>query len=124
MSTFNCPKCNAPHYDTRLGYVSGCEHSPQRKCDACGGDFEPIDDHPGWLGCPSCWRAVVGSGGFTCPRCESHYFGRVMGEVDGVIVPLETVRCHGSSSGPLFYGDSRGRCGWRGVWPLPVPAPD
>lgn len=51
---------------------------------------------------------------FCCPKCGSPYFGRdvVEGE-DGKPMVLETVRCHGDSSGPKIYG----KCDWRGVWP-------
>jgi len=51
---------------------------------------------------------------FRCPKCGSPYFGRdvVEGE-DGKPMVLETVRCHGDSSGPKIYG----KCDWRGVWP-------
>lgn len=58
MSNFNCEICKAPHYDTRLGYLSGCVHGDQTHCDACKAAFEPVDDHPGWLACPKCWRSV------------------------------------------------------------------
>lgn len=49
---------------------------------------------------------------FTCPKCGGHYFGRDAGILDGDVVALDTVRCHGDSSG------GPRRCDWRGVWPL------
>lgn len=55
---------------------------------------------------------------FTCPLCGSHYFGReVVGDENLGAVVLETVRCHGDSSGGPRV------CGWRGVWP-PVESED
>lgn len=55
---------------------------------------------------------------FKCPKCGSPYFGRDMVRLGREVVPLPTVRCHGSSSGPIIYGDDRGVCPWRGVWPV------
>lgn len=55
---------------------------------------------------------------FTCPSCGSPYFGRDTAKRNGVPVSLKTVKCHGSSSGPIIYGDHLGQCPWRGVWPV------
>lgn len=55
---------------------------------------------------------------FKCPKCGSPYFGRDMGLLNGNVVALNTIKCHGSSSGPIIYGDHRGMCPWRGVWPV------
>lgn len=55
---------------------------------------------------------------FKCPKCGSPYFGRDMAHGNAGIMPLPTVKCHGSSSGPIIYGDYLGRCPWRGVWPV------
>lgn len=59
---------------------------------------------------------------FRCPQCGSPYFGREILELRENDFPvLGKYECHGSSSGPIVYGDERGRCSWRGDWPVENP---
>ncbi len=52
---------------------------------------------------------------FTCPRCGSHYFGRVTERGrDGNVVITSRVRCHGDSSGRTNLCDWQGE--WQGEW--------
>lgn len=55
MSNFNCEKCDAPHWDTPQGYISGClcNGGYNQTCDVCKGETELINPD-GWLRCPRC----------------------------------------------------------------------
>lgn len=91
-------------------------------CDTCGtrlGNGEGGDDCRECLFCffkrTTRQPEKPADENFTCPKCGSPYFGRDTALVDGKIKVLDTVRCHGDSSG------GPKRCDWHGVWPVKEP---
>lgn len=44
---------------------------------------------------------------FKCPQCGGSHFGRDIGEVDGELRGLDTLRCH---------DEFHKACDWHGVW--------
>ena len=59
MSDFICEHCDAPHWDTPRGYVSGClcyGEGGNQVCDVCLNRMEVINPD-GWLRCRFCYPA-------------------------------------------------------------------
>lgn len=52
MSSFACDQCGAIQYDTPRGYVTGCWHHNDGRCDVCGEDMVAWNDG---LACPKCF---------------------------------------------------------------------
>lgn len=58
MSHFTCEKCDAPHWDTERGYISGCLCDGHGQwCDVCGREMELVNPD-GWLRCKACCKEI------------------------------------------------------------------